>query len=321
MKQTNWAELMFVPRSRWVGRVLVIVGILTHVTAIARTSSVCDGTTPALSTSRECHDDRFATMTELASEPNEARLTESDSDSPQEPWIQLFNGRDLTGWTPKIRHSPLGENYGQTFRVEDGVLKVVYDPEFYPQFDERFGHLFYEQPFSHYKLRAEYRFVGQQVAGGPGWAIRNNGFMLHCQDPKSMRLEQDFPVSIEVQLLGGDGQNPRTTANLCTPGTNVVLNSKLFLPHCTSSKSKTYHGDQWVTVEIEVRGSRSVRHFMEGEVVLEYTEPQLDPRDSDAKSLSESRQGTLLLEQGFIAIQAESAPIEFRKIEVLPLQP
>jgi hypothetical protein len=230
-----------------------------------------------------------------------------------EQWIELFNGRDLTGWTPKIRHSPLGENFGETFRVEDGVLKVVYDPLAYPKFDERFGHLFYEKSFSHYRLRAEYRFVGQQVAGGPGWAVRNNGFMLHCQDPATMRVDQDFPVSIEVQLLGGDGRN------LCTPGTNVVLNGKLFLPHCTNSTSKTYHGDGWVTVEIEVRGSDSVRHLMEGETVLEYTQPQLDPRDADAKRLAEGRGGELLLSEGYIAIQAESAPIEFRKIELLPL--
>lgn len=243
------------------------------------------------------------------------------SDAEDEPWIQLFNGRDLTGWTPKIRHSALGENYGQTFQVADGVLKVVYDPQHYPKFDERFGHLFYEKSFSHYRLRAEYRFVGQQVAGGPGWAVRNNGLMLHCQDPKTMTIDQDFPASIEVQLLGGDGKNDRTTANLCTPGTNVVLNGKLFLPHCTNSKSKTYHGEQWVTIEVEVRGGKSVKHLMEGEVVLEYTEPQLDPRDAGAKALIEKRNGELILSEGFISIQAESAPIEFRKIELLPLDP
>ena len=237
-----------------------------------------------------------------------------------EEWISLFNGKDLSGWTPKIRHSPLGENYGETFQVQDGVLKVVYQPEAYPKFDERFGHLFYEKSFSHYRIRAEYRFVGQQVAGGPGWAVRNNGLMLHCQDPKTMQLDQDFPASIEVQLLGGDGRNTRTSANLCTPGTNVVLNGKLFLPHCTNSTSKTYHGEDWVTVEVEVRGSASVCHIMEGETVLEYTQPQLDPRDGGAKKLIDERGGEKLLTAGFIAIQAESAPIEFRKIELLPLK-
>ncbi len=322
MKRISWLNFAHTCQPRWFWSAIMLVGFLLQITRLAPPLSVAAETRPTVAICDEAASGSFAETTKLRSETAEQERTDVvPLDSPQEQWIQLFNGQDLTGWTPKIRHSPLGENYGQTFRVEDGVLKVVYDPEFYPQFDERFGHLFYEQSFSHYRLRAEYRFVGQQVAGGPGWAIRNNGFMLHCQDPKSMRVEQDFPVSIEVQLLGGDGQNPRTTANLCTPGTNVVLNGKLFLPHCTSSKSKTYHGDQWVTVEIEVRGSRTIKHLMEGEVVLEYTEPQLDPRDADAKSLSEARQGALLLEEGFISIQAESAPIEFRKIELLPLQP
>lgn len=231
-------------------------------------------------------------------------------------WIPLFNGKDLTGWTPKIRFSPLGENYGETFRVEDGLLKVVYDPQHYPKFGARFGHLFFEKAFSHYRLRAEYRFVGQQCNGGPGWAIRNNGLMLHCQRPDSMAVEQEFPVSIEVQLLGGDGVNERSTGNLCTPGTNVVMNGELFLPHCTSSQSKTYHGDQWVTIEVEVRGGEVVRHIMEGEVILEYQQPQLDPRDKAATPLIEKSGGELLLTEGYIAIQAESAPIDFRKIEL-----
>lgn len=258
----------------------------------------------------------------MASPPQDKRSVEappSDSTGSDEQWIQLFNGRDLTGWTPKIRHCELGENFGQTFQVVDGVLKVVYDPEHYPKFGEKFGHLFYEQSFANYRLRAEYRFVGQQCTEGPGWAVRNNGLMLHCQDPKTMTIDQDFPASIEVQLLGGDGQRERTTANLCTPGTNVVLNGKLFLPHCTSSKSKTYHGEQWVTVEVEVRGGKTIKHFMEGDVVLEYTEPQLDDRDAGAKLLIEKQHGEKLLTKGFIAIQAESAPTEFRKIELLPL--
>lgn len=240
----------------------------------------------------------------------------------EEPkWVALFNGKDLSGWTPKIRHSPLGVNYGNTFRVEDGLLRVVYDPKEYPEYGERFGHLFYEHAYSHYRLRAEYRFVGQQCAGGPGWAVRNNGLMLHCEDPKGMGLDQDFPASIEYQLLGGDGKKSRSTANLCTPGTNVVYKDKLFLPHCTNSRSKTYHGDQWVTAEVEVRGGEVIRHIMEGEVVLEYFQPQLDQRDAHSQELIAKQGGSLLLNQGYIAIQAESHPTDFRKIELLPLQP
>lgn len=241
---------------------------------------------------------------------------QTDAASEEEAWIQLFNGKDLNDWTIKFRGEETGVNYNDTFRVEDGILRVCYDK--YEEFKGNFGHIFYKDSFSHYRLRVEYRFVGEQVENGPGWAFRNNGLMLHCQDPKTMRLQQEFPVSIEVQLLGGDGTNDRTTANLCTPGTHVVMDDKLITQHCYNSKSKTYHGDQWVTVEIEVHGSEIIRHTIDGEVVLEYTEPQLDDRDGDARILLDAGADSLVSE-GYIALQAESHPTEFRKIEVLPL--
>ena len=120
--------------------------------------------------------------------------------------------------------------------------------ESYENFDNRFGHIFYKSPYSHYRFRMEYRFIGSQVPGGPGWAYRNSGIMLHCQDPKSMGKDQDFPVSIEVQLLGGRKDGDRTTANLCTPGTNVVMSDELKFAHCISSMYNTYGVVQWVTV-------------------------------------------------------------------------
>jgi hypothetical protein len=248
-----------------------------------------------------------------------SRPAETLSGAAEAGWMALFNGQDLTGWTPKIRHHALGENYGNTFRVEDGLLKVRYDSESYPQFEERFGHLFYNQAYSHYRLRVEYRFVGQQCPGGPGWAIRNSGMMLHGEDPKLMTLDQDFPASIECQLLGGDGQNSRTTMNLCTPGTNVVKDAKLFLPHCTPSNSQTYHGDQWVTVEVEVHGAGEIKHFVDGKLVLSYSQPQYDERDPHAKMLAE-KQGGLLIQGGTISLQSESHPIDFRKVELLVLE-
>ena len=261
---------------------------------------------------------------------------QSPAEKPAEPaaedpdWIQLFNGRDLTGWTPKIRGHELGVNYANTFRVEDGVLKVDYDgyvPADFKTMDgkqdlfEKFGHLFYKDSFSHYLLRVEYRFTGEQVRNGPGWAFRNNGLMLHGQDPKSMALNQKFPASIEVQLLGGNGKDPRSTLNLCTPGTHVVKDGKLFKPHCTNSSSDTYHGDQWVTVEVEVRGNQVIRHKIDGKIVLEYNQPQLDPNDGTAKPLIAARNGNVMLDSGTISLQSESHPTEFRKIELKKLDP
>jgi hypothetical protein len=239
------------------------------------------------------------------------------ADSAVGEWLQLFNGKDLEGWTPKIKGYDLGVNYADTFRVENGVLKVSYD-KYEGPFNERFGHLFYNKPFKSYELRVEYRFVGEQAPGIAAWAWRNNGIMIFGQTPQSMRKEQNFPVSIEVQLLGGNGREPRHNANVCTPGTNIVLDGKLHTPHCTDSKSDTFAGDQWVTVEVEVHGPKLIRHKVNGKVVLQYSQPQLDDRDADARRLMEAGVEKMLT-GGTISLQSESAPIEFRKVELREL--
>lgn len=235
----------------------------------------------------------------------------------REEWIQLFNGKNLDGWTPKIKGYDAGDNYGNVFRVENGVLKVAYEKDKYTPFRGKFGHLFYKDNFSNYRLRIEYRFVGDQASGGPAWALRNSGVMIHGESPETMEKNQDFPTSIEVQFLGGNGSEARTTANLCTPGTNVVMGGKLITQHCNNSTSKTYHGDQWVTVEIEVHGNKLIRHIIDGQTVIEYSEPQLDETDAHAKMLLEKQ--PKMLSGGTISLQSESHPIEFRKVELLKL--
>ncbi|QHT72087.1 DUF1080 domain-containing protein [Rhodocytophaga rosea] len=232
-------------------------------------------------------------------------------------WIQLFNGKDLKDWQVKIRNYPLNENYGNTFQVENGVMKVDYSQ--YQNFDEKFGHIFYKQKYSYYLLSLEYRFTGEQAKGGPGWAIRNSGAMLHCQPPATMGLDQDFPISIEVQFLGGNGKDERHTANLCTPGTNVVLNGKLFTPHCIDSNSKTYHGDQWVRADVLVLGDSLVKHIVEGDTVLTYEKPQIGGGNVSSHDPAVKMDGKLLTE-GYIALQSESHPVEFRRVELYNLE-
>ncbi|MDY3563128.1 DUF1080 domain-containing protein [Gemmata sp. JC673] len=244
-------------------------------------------------------------------------LSSAANDSKADEWVPLFNGKNLDGWTPKITGHEFGDNYADTFRVENGVIKAAYDK--YKEFNGQFGHLFYKDKFSHYRLRVEYRFTGEQCKGGPGWATRNSGVMFHCQDPKTMRKDQEFPVSIEAQFLGGLGKGKRPTNNMCSPGTNIVSGGKLYTSHCLNSKSETYDGDVWVTAEIEVNGSGAVKHLVEGKVVMEYEKPQLDPKDDDAKKLIKDEK-KLLLEEGYIALQAESHPVEFRKVEIKVLK-
>ena len=254
----------------------------------------------------------FAT---LASPSHSSLFIARAQDLPgKDGWIPLFNGKDLEGWKPKITGHDSGDNFGDTFRVEDGVLKVAYDQ--YPEFDGQVRPFVlraqvFELPFAH-----EYRFVGDQCKGGPGWAFKNSGVMIHSQSPDSMRKDQDFPVSIEVQFFGGNGKDKRPTGNVCTPGTNIVMKDKLITQHCTDSQSKTYHGDEWVTVEVEVHGNGIIKHIIDGETVLEYEKPQLDDRDPDGRRLIKN--GDKMLHEGYIALQSESHPIEFRKVEILP---
>ncbi len=238
-------------------------------------------------------------------------------------WLQLFNGKNLDGWDLKITGHDLNDNYLNTFRVENGSLKCSYDQ--YETFGDKFGHIYYKTPFSHYRLRVEYRFTGIQTPGGANWNVRNSGVMLHSQAANTLAKDQTFPVSLEMQMLGGlsDGM-PRTTANLCTPGTMVEINGKLDTDHCINSTSKTYDGDQWVTVEMLVLGDSLMQHIIDGKVVFEYNKPivgdtgQIRQYLNIAPSWFEKQEGKPL-KSGYIALQAESHPVEFRKVELLDL--
>jgi hypothetical protein len=243
--------------------------------------------------------------------------TAQSQKSSKENWESMFNGKDLTGWTPKIRYHAAGENFGNTFRVENGNLVVRYDA--YDAFNETFGHLFFNKQYGYYRIRLDYRFVGDQVKNGPGWATRNSGIMVHGQTPQSMGKNQDFPVSIEVQLLGGNGKDPRTTCNLCTPGTNVEMNGKLVTQHCINSSSATYHGDQWVRAEVLVLGDSVVKHFANGIEVLSYEKPQVGGGNVDNQEIVFGQPG-MLLKRGTISLQSESHPVEFKNIVILNLE-
>ncbi len=226
-------------------------------------------------------------------------------------WITLFNGRDLSGWTVKIAGSDLGEDPWNTFRVEDGLLTVGY--ENYDEFQNRFGHLFFAEPFSHYHLRVEYRFVGEQLPDAPGWAFKNSGVMFHSQSPESMLKDQNFPISIEAQLLGGNGEDERSTANLCTPGTHVEMGGELVEEHCITASAATYHGEEWVTFDLLVLGDSLIAHIMGGDTVLMYSKPVIGGGVVDGYDEAVKQDGHPLTD-GYISLQSESHPIQFRQV-------
>ena len=235
------------------------------------------------------------------------------SSKEKEQWVSIFNGVDLDNWIVKIKGHELGNNWENTFSVVDSVIKVDYSN--YDTFNNSFGHLFYKTAYSDYRLKLKYRFTGEQIEGGEDWALRNSGVMIHCQDPVTMELDQNFPVCVEVQLLGGLEEGiPRTTANLCTPGSHVYMDNELVTAHCIDSGSKTYYGDQWVDLEIEVRNDSIIAHYINSEKVLEYNHPIIGGEYNTLTEF-EGRE----LNGGYISLQSESHPVEFKNIMILEL--
>jgi len=232
-------------------------------------------------------------------------------------WMPLFNGKDINDWMVKIQHHEVNENAGNTFRVEEGIIKVRYDQ--YGDFNDQFGHLYYKTPFSWFHLRVEYRFVGELQKGAPSYTLRNSGIMFHSQDPRTMPKEQDWPISIEMQFLGGLGDGkPRPTGSMCSPGTNVVYKGKLDVTHCITSSAKTYDGDQWVRAELIVLGDSLITHIINGDTVLQYSKPQIGGGVVNRYDPAIKQDGKLL-SSGFIALQSEGQPVDFRNVEIKDL--
>lgn len=241
------------------------------------------------------------------------------NDVNQDDWKTLFNGEDLEGWTTKVHHYEVGDNYGDTFRVTDSLIKVRYD-NYEGDFDERYGHLYYDTPYSYYHLSLEYRFVGELHPGAPSYTIKNSGVMFHSQDPRTMLKEQDWPISVEIQFLAGleEGKS-RPTGNMCSPGTDVVFEGKIDQRHCINSTSDTYFGDQWVKAELIVYGDSLVKHLINGKEVLQYTKPQMGGGVANRYDSKIKIDGKLLFE-GFIALQSEGQPIDFKNIKIKNLK-
>jgi hypothetical protein len=238
--------------------------------------------------------------------------------APAGNWVSLFNGKDLNDWTVKIAGHDVNDNYQNTFRVEDGLLKVAY--QHYGDFGKQFGSLFYKKKLSNYWIRAEYRFVGELASGAPSWAYKNSGIQLHGQAPESMRKDQEFPVCVEFDLVGGRSFGSRPTGDVCQNGTHVRIDGVPLKEKCSKVSDITTRGEEWVTAEAEVQGGTHVRQIVNGVLVAEYTNLELDENDADALKLLRSG-AEKSLTSGYVSLQSNGHPIEFRRIEILPLDP
>jgi hypothetical protein len=233
-------------------------------------------------------------------------------------WVKLFNGKNLNDWIVKIHHHETGVNFGNTFRVEDGMMKVRYDQ--YGDFNDQFGHIYYKQPFSYFHLKLEYRFHGELQKGAPSYTILNSGVMFHSQDPRTMLKEQNWPISIEMQFYAGLGDGrPRPTGNMCSPGTEIVYNGRMYPGHCLNSTSKTYDKNEWVRAELIVLGDSLIKHIINGDTVLQYSKPTMGGGVVSGYDPAIWQPGKPLT-SGYIALQSEGQPIEFRNIELMDLE-
>jgi hypothetical protein len=248
-----------------------------------------------------------------------ATSTEESTASEKGEWIKLFNGKDINDWVVKIHHHDVGVNFGNTFRVEDGMIKVRYDQ--YGDFNDQFSHLYYKIPFSQFHLKLEYHFTGELQKGAPDYTLLNSGVMFHSQDPHGMLNEQNWPISVEMQFLAGLGDGkPRPTGNMCSPGTEIEYQGKLYEDHCLNSTSKTYDKDEWVRAELIVLGDSLVTHIINGDTVLQYSKPTMGGGVVQGFDSTLWQPGKPLT-SGFIALQSEGQPIDFRNIELMNLQP
>lgn len=236
----------------------------------------------------------------------------SKAKSPE--WVNLFNGKNLDGWLPKVAGNPLGENFGNTFRVSNGILSFRYD-EYGDNFDDRFGALYFDKKLKNYRLKVEYRFVGETAPGAPEWGYRDSGVQYHCQSPQSLKIDQAFPVCLEYNFHGGNGRDERPVGAACANGTFIEIDGKKNETYCTAPVLKeTFHGDQWVTMELEIKDGK-VTHFVNSKEILSFKNPSLNPEHEVAKTLIKN--GNTALSEGYISLQSNSHPIDFRKIQLI----
>ncbi len=223
-------------------------------------------------------------------------------------WTPLFNGKDFDGWKAKFANVPYPINPESTFRVIDGNMAAY---SHLPKDKVSFGHMFYmKKTFSWFYMRMEYKFLADTVMPGfPHWDIQNSGLMFHCPPPDKMPLDLDFPNSLEMQILGPKSDQGINgggyTMNVCTPGTFVAVNGQDTQEHCIKAAPHDISKQEWIGISAFVFGDSAVIHMVGQDTVLRYGKTRYD--------------GGLPAKEGYIALQAEGAPILFRNFQVLDL--
>ncbi len=203
--------------------------------------------------------------------------------------VSLFNGRDLSGWTPDVPDRDADPKGPPSFVVRDGKLVSLGKPE---------GHLLTDGRYRDYRLELEYRF-----SATPG----NCGVLIHASKPRA--LYKMFPQSIEVQMMSGnagdfwvirediktkdmEARRPRGPGEQWGSAEGDARR----IVNLTDHSEKPV--GQWNSMVVEARG-RTIKVWLNGDFVNEGFDATVD--------------------QGRIALQAEGAEVEFRKVQIGPL--
>lgn len=222
-------------------------------------------------------------------------------------WVKIFNGQDLTGWSPLIHKSAYKQDPYNTFRADpvNHVIKVTYED--YPNgFEDRCGLLYYDKLLTNYRVRVTYRFLEPQAPGPVSWGKNNTGLMIFGIDPAKVTGDPEFPPLIEIQLLGANSTGGNTTPNMCVPGGMTMKKS-------TAECGNNHTGvapppaAEWVTVEAEVHVKGDTKVFQypnKTTPVITMSGPVYQGKD---------------VVNGYLSLQSESQPLEYKDIELMEL--
>ncbi|RZK37073.1 MAG: DUF1080 domain-containing protein [Pedobacter sp.] len=200
----------------------------------------------------------------------------------------LFDGKSLAGWHSDVPAKNKDSNIKPSFIIRDGMLVSLGDPR---------GHLITDVVYQNYRLEVEYRFAGK-----PG----NCGVLVHASTPRA--LYGMFPKSLEVQMQHQDAGDfwcieeditvPDMEARRGPKDTwGVNGNKARRIKNLTDGTEKPL--GEWNTMVIECY-KNSVKVWVNGILVNEGT--------------------NCTAEKGQIALQAEGAEVEFKKLWLKPIK-
>lgn len=202
--------------------------------------------------------------------------------------VELFNGKDLSGWHADVPEMDTNTNARNPFIVRNGMLVSLGTPG---------GHLITDKEYENYRLQVEYRFPS--VAG-------NSGVLVHTSTPRA--LYKMFPKSIEVQLEHGNA------------GDFWCIVQDITVPNMEKRRGPK---EQWGTTEGKQR--RIINLTDNSEKPIGEWNTMVIECVKDTVKVWEN--GDLVncgynatAQKGKIALQSEGSEVEFRKLELTPIK-